>query len=302
MLGKRERLLLVIADDLGIGPNTTSGILQLAAQGIVTGSTLLVNSPHAADAVKRWRKMGAVPELGWHPNLTLDSPVAPPAQVPSLVRPDGSFWPLQSFLRRWFFGLFDPHDIETELQHQLQRYILLVGYPPTFVNFRQHLALLSPIGEILMRVLGERRVRPYLRRIQEPLSVWRKVPGARLKRALLGILGRRLSSYQYAHGFPGSDWLAGIANPECVEDPEFFRRWLRAMPGDVVELMCHPGRYDPTLIGRACTAEDDLTQQRVNELRWLSEPSFLDTVEAAGFRLVAPSDMMFGSCSLARSA
>ena len=53
MLAKPSRPLLIIADDIGIGPNTTTGILQLAANGIVTGSALLVNTPHAADAVRQ---------------------------------------------------------------------------------------------------------------------------------------------------------------------------------------------------------------------------------------------------------
>src|ERR1051325_4865245 len=161
MPGKRQRVLVIIADDMGIGPNTTSGILHLAARGIVTGSVLLVNSPYAVEAVKRWRQLGAAPELGWHPNLTLDFPVAPAAQVPSLVRPDGSLWPLPSFLKRWFFGLFDPRDIETELQQQLQRFIDLVGYSPAVVNFHQHLGVFAPVGEILLRILGELRVKPY---------------------------------------------------------------------------------------------------------------------------------------------
>ena len=123
-----------------------------------------------------------------------------------------------------------------------------------------------------------------------------------LKRAFLGWLGRRLSPMQEAHGFPGNDWLAGITKPECVLDPEFFVRWLQAMPGGVVELMCHPGRLDPTLVGRDCTDSDGLAQQRVHELRWLRDPSFLDAVEEAGFRLIAPSEFLECSMPLPRCA
>ena len=39
-----RRRLVVIADDYGIGPDTSAGILELARKGIVTGSVLLVNS------------------------------------------------------------------------------------------------------------------------------------------------------------------------------------------------------------------------------------------------------------------
>lgn len=302
MPGKPDRLLLVIADDIGIGPNTTTGILQLGVQRIVTGTVLLVNSIHAEEGIRKWRQMGCPVEIGWHPDLTLDSPVASPAQVPSLVQADGTFYPLGAFLKRWFLGLLDPREIELEWRLQLKRFIELVGHPPLFVNCHQHVGLFSPVGEILLRILSDLRVRPYIRRIQEPWPIVRKLPITRFKRIFLGWLGRRLSRLQEAHGFPGNDWLAGITNPACVLDPEFFVRWLHTMPGDVVELMCHPGRHDPTLVGRDCTDTDGLLDQRVNELRWLRDPSFLDAARDAGFRLITPSEFLHVKTPMRRSA
>jgi predicted glycoside hydrolase/deacetylase ChbG (UPF0249 family) len=292
MFANPQRQLLVIADDFGIGPNTTAGILQLAAQSVITGSALLVNSPYAVDAMHKWHRQGASLELGWHPNLTLDSPIAPVPEVASLVRSDGTFWPLGSFLKRWLLGRLEPRDVECELRAQLQRFIELVGSPPRFVNFHQHIGVFSPIGEILLNVLAELPYRPYLRRVQEPWTILRRLPRARFKRAFLNWLGRRYSRAQEAHGFPGNDWLAGIATPECVQDPQFFVNWLSTMPGNVVELMCHPGRHDGTLVGRDCTSNDGLLEQRVNELHWLRDPSFMDAVSAAGFRLVSPSEFL----------
>ena len=51
-----QRFLVVTADDFGIGPATTHGILELALQGRVTATVLLVNSPHAEAAVRAWRQ------------------------------------------------------------------------------------------------------------------------------------------------------------------------------------------------------------------------------------------------------
>src|SRR5437764_1029683 len=98
------RALMVVADDFGIGAPTTSGILHLARKGVVTASVMLVNSPHAEEAVSDWQRDGRPMDLGWHPNLTLDAPVLPPQQVPSLVDGAGQFWPLPRFLRRWCLG------------------------------------------------------------------------------------------------------------------------------------------------------------------------------------------------------
>src|SRR6266852_2390812 len=110
------RYLVVVADDFGIGPATSRGIIDLAAKGLVTGTVLLVNSPYAEETVRAWRQAGAGLEMGWHPCLTMDPPVLPAKQVPSLVGPDGCFWPLGQFMRRAFAGRIREDDVEAELR------------------------------------------------------------------------------------------------------------------------------------------------------------------------------------------
>jgi predicted glycoside hydrolase/deacetylase ChbG (UPF0249 family) len=283
------RLLVVVADDFGMGPSTSAGILDVADRGAVTASVLLVNSPYAQDAVRCWRQRGCPMELGWHPNLTLDAPAAPAAQVASLLGPDGKFCPLKVFLRRWALGTLNAGDIERELRAQLERFCDLVGHLPTVVNTHQHVGVFAPVGDVLMKVLLERGCKPYLRRVREPLRVLWTVPGARIKRSLLNGLGRRLARRQEAQEFPGNDWLAGITDPKWVKDAHFFGRWLRAVPGQHVELMCHPGYQDPTLLGRDCRLGDGLLQRRVDELLLLKKPSFQETVQEAGFTLATPA-------------
>src|SRR6476620_5162227 len=83
-----NRRLVVIADDFGIGSATSQGILDLAEAGVISGTVLLVNSPHAEADVAQWRKRGTPVPLGWHPCLTLDRPVLPTRKVKSLVNTD----------------------------------------------------------------------------------------------------------------------------------------------------------------------------------------------------------------------
>jgi predicted glycoside hydrolase/deacetylase ChbG (UPF0249 family) len=288
----RERYLLVIADDFGIGPATSQGILQAAARGAVTGTVLLSNSPHAGPAVAAWRKAGEPLELGWHPCLTMDPPLLPAGRVPSLVGPDGCLWPLGRFLTRWALGLLRPAEIEAELRAQYQRFHDLVGRPPRVINSHQHTALFSPVGDILLGILKKQRPRPYVRRVQEPAAMLARIPGARVKRALLDAFGRRVTRRQACAGFPGNDWLAGTTDPPWVKDPDFFVRWLSAVPGRVVELACHPGHLDSTLIGRDCTATDGLLQRRADELRLLLDPSFAAVVRRAGFTALTPAEFL----------
>ena len=286
-----KRYLVVTADDYGIGPATSRAILDLAIQGRVTATVLLVNSPHAAAAVDEWRQAGRPMELGWHPCLTLDRPVLPPAAVPSLVDRQGRFWPLGRFLIRLLSGRIRAAEVQAELGAQLERFEDLVGFPPPVVNSHHHVQVFPPVGPILAGLLQGGRELPYVRRVREAWRALALVPGARLKRLFLSHLGRRDAARWHRQAFPGNDWLAGITDPPCVADPDFLARWLTRVPGDVVELTCHPGYFDPTLIGRDCTATDGQLQRRVRERQLLEDVGFETAYRQARFTLVPPSGL-----------
>jgi predicted glycoside hydrolase/deacetylase ChbG (UPF0249 family) len=301
----RPRYLVVVADDFGIGPDTDRAILELGAAGLVTASVLIVNSPYAEAAVAAWERAGRPFELGWHPALTIDRPVLPPDRVPSLVGDNtdakgGQFHPLGRFLRRAVLGRVRGDEVAAELAAQYERFVELVGGPPPVVNSHQHVSLFRPVTAALHRVLADRPERPFVRRVREPWRALARVPGARVKRAVLDALGRRQSRALDRDGFPGCDWLAGITDPPFVEDPEFHARWLAAVPGRSVELACHPGYHDRTLIGRDCAGDDAWLRRRVRELELFRLPEFPRAVRAAGFELVPASRV--GGRPAARSA
>lgn len=285
------RQLVVIADDFGIGPDTDRGILELASAGLVTGTTLLVNSPYAAAAVAGWNRAGRPLDLGWHPNLTLDRPILPAERVPSLVRPDGTFWPLGMFMRRSLLGRMNPAEVAAELAAQHRRFVEMVGAPPVVVNSHQHSSLFRPVTRVLFDFLAARPDRPFVRRVREPWRLLARVPGARVKRVVLSRLGHRQAGDLDRAGFPGCDWLAGVTDPPFVTDERFHARWLAHTPGRTVELMCHPGYHDLTLVGRDTAGDDAFVQRRVDELALFRRPELPDLIRAAGFALTRPSEL-----------
>lgn len=283
------RQLAVVADDFGIGPETDRGILELAARGLVTSTVLIVNSPFAERAVAAWNKAGRPAELGWHPALTLDHPILPANRVPSLVDDRGRFWPLGQFLKRSLRGRLNPAEVAAELAAQHERFVELVGSPPTLVNSHQHVSLFRPVRDALHQFLADRRDRPFVRRVREPWRMISAIPGARVKRAVLNHLGRKQARELERDGFPGCDWLIGVTDPPFVADPDFHTRWLSRVPGQTVELACHPGYHDPTLIGRDSEGNDGLVWRRVRELELFGLPGLRDAIKAAGFELVPAS-------------
>jgi predicted glycoside hydrolase/deacetylase ChbG (UPF0249 family) len=286
------RYLVVIADDYGIGPATSQAILDLAREGRVNATVLLVNSPYAEQAVQAWRRLNVPLELGWHPCLTMDPPVLPAGRVPSLVGGDGCLHPLGTFLRRVFLGQIHAAEVAAELRAQYDRFLDLVGQPPTVVNSHQHVQLFDPVGPVLLDLLQRRRPLPYVRRVREPWRMLLRVPGARVKRAFLSAFGRRDARRQERAGFPGNDWLAGITDPPCVTDTDFFVRWLTRVPGRVVELACHPGHWDATLVGRDCSANDGRIDRRVGEFRLMQDARFPEACRRAGFTCVTPAALL----------
>ena len=278
------RNLTIVADDFGIGPETSRGILELAALGRVTGAVFLVNSPFAESAARSWRAAGEPLELGWHPCLTLDRPVLTPGKVPSLVDAAGLFPNLGILMKRLALGRLKASEIEAEFRAQLDRFRQLVGHPPRYVNAHHHVSVFPVVGRVLRTILGEQKPLPYLRCVREPARTLLAVPGARCKRIFLNSLGRIQARRQCAAGFPGNDWLAGIADADNLR-PEFFPQWLAAMPGQAVELMVHPGHADDTLLGR----DESLQCRRPWEWNMLRDPAFEQLCRDAGFRLISPS-------------
>jgi predicted glycoside hydrolase/deacetylase ChbG (UPF0249 family) len=287
-----KRYLIVTADDYGMGPETSRGILDLATRGVVTSTVLLVNSPHAESGINLWRQRGMPVEMGWHPCVTLDGPVADPERVSSLLDGDGRFWSLGQFLRRLFLGQIQELEILVELRAQYDRFCDLVGQAPTMVNAHHHVHVFEPVGTILAEIMAQQTTRPFVRCVRESWHTLWNVPGGRIKRAFLSALGKRAAGRMLAAGYPGNDALAGVTDPHCVADPAFLARWLDKVQGRVVELTCHPGYHDEHIVGRDCLAGDIQHLRRERELRLLFDPSFGNSCTANGFTLLAPSEWL----------
>ena len=58
------RQIALHADDLGMNPAVTDGILQGFEQGLLTSTSLLSNAPDAARALDRWRQLESRREQG----------------------------------------------------------------------------------------------------------------------------------------------------------------------------------------------------------------------------------------------
>lgn len=291
-MGSCPRQLVVIADDLGIGPETDRGMLELARRGVLGGVALLVNGPTAESSARSMLKAGIPCDLGWHPCLTLDKPVLSPSQVPSLVGPKGLFHPLGIFLSRWLAGWISIPEVCREWRAQLDKFRDLVGANPVFVNSHQHVGIFPGISEIFLEILGSLGYRPWVRRVVESSETRRNIRSAATKRWFLCRYGERQSRFLDRNGYPGAQHLIGLANPGDLKSSRFFERWLESCDGSLIELMCHPGHRDDSLIGRDITRAGSALMRRVWEYQALSSGQFLKVVSDQGFEMARPSDFI----------
>jgi predicted glycoside hydrolase/deacetylase ChbG (UPF0249 family) len=282
-------MLVVTADDFGIGPETSRAILDLACHERISAAVLLVNSPYAEQAARAWKAASPNADLGWHANLTIDRPILSPKLVPSLVDETGHFWPLEAFLWRWATRRIKAAEVEHEWSAQWKRYCDLVGRAPDMVNAHQHVAVLGGPSTALLNVLKQSGRRPFVRRVCEPFqSVW-NCRNARIKRSVLATLGARQASKLKKAGYPGCDFLAGVANNDAPFNADFYRERLAAIPSGNVELMVHPGHRDETLIDRDCQLRDGGLRRRVAEWKALTSREWSQFLEEHTSRIVRPS-------------
>ena len=183
-------------------------------------------------------------------------------------------------------------ELFAELSAQYRRYVDLVGTVPLNVNGHHHVHIFGPVRRALLELMQHQYPRPYLRRVQEPWRTLWSVPGIRLKRWLLSSMGSRSAFEQAQAGYLGADWLLGITDPSYVEASDFFVRWLTRAPGDVVELMCHPGHDDVTLLGRDATPTNGQRERRVHEWYRMLSAGYLEAVKANGFEMVRAQELV----------
>lgn len=106
-----QRLAIVNADDLGMSEEIDRGIFEALDRGIVTSASLIVDGPHAAEAIRQVKQRDDV-SLGIH--VAFDD------------------------RGRWFVNMQDPRAVQRELARQLEAFVRLTGGPPTHIDSHHH--------------------------------------------------------------------------------------------------------------------------------------------------------------------
>jgi predicted glycoside hydrolase/deacetylase ChbG (UPF0249 family) len=206
------RRLIVNADDFGLTPGVSAGILAAHRHGIVTSTTMLVNRDVPRDVIARARDAGL--GLGLHVNLTLGAPLTKGA---SLVDHG-------AFVRdaRRAASRATARDVEREVAAQIERFEALVKAPPTHLDSHHHVGLHAPVRDVLLAAARDLGV---------PVRSQDATVRARTRSA-----GLKTSDHFFGEAGPGAYWSLART-----------LRHLRALPPGTSEFMAHPGWCDAEL-------------------------------------------------------
>ncbi len=208
-----SRQVIINADDFGLSPGVSQGIIQAYRAGGITSTSMMVNMPGLDHALSLARSL---PDLGvgLHFNLTYGRPVSDPALVPSLVKPDGAFHQGQCGLIREFADIA----IELDAQWNVLAQALL---PPTHLDSHQ---LLHQNDPIIFKIMAEKAVRENI-----PL---------------------RRSQVRHASPDLPSPRMTDTILLDTYGDHEGLQRLLQhlsTLPDGITEIVCHPGYVDDAL-------------------------------------------------------
>ncbi|HVR88559.1 MAG TPA: ChbG/HpnK family deacetylase [Candidatus Limnocylindria bacterium] len=257
--------IVVTADDLGLSPGVTRGILEAHRNGVVRSTSLLVTFAAGEGSAALARAERGL-EVGLHLDLVGGCPAADPARVPSLVDRDGRFHQLPEFTARLLTGRIRATHLALELRAQADR-IASWGIEARAWDSHRHTHLMPPVSRVVAAIARERGVR-WLRRAMPPRAT------ATLKAQLLGAstVVTRLSR----RGVPGSDWFVDLSALPGRPDAAAVALYA-AYPG-LGEIAAHPGYPDDELRQTG----DTLVLQRHDDLMVLTDPllrsAFGDTV------------------------
>lgn len=271
--------LIVNADDYGYFSSVSRGILDGGKNGLITATGVMANSCYFDEQVQ-WLKDATYLDVGVHLNLTYGRPLTE-QMTRRLVRRKGEF-PGKYSLVIWVFTHQLPvQDVLEEWRAQINR-CRDAGIEIHFLNTHEHLHVLPPLFSTILKLAEEYNI-PYLRYPEPEWYGWTD-PEGMIRNALLQGM-HLINRTRVPKGTPE---LLGMNGSGKLTLSYLKKRLSSVQSGQVYELMCHPGYFDPEEIRdlRLCSYhhwQQELDLLRSREVR--------DLCDSLGIQVIRYTDL-----------
>jgi len=262
--------VIIHADDFGETGDITEGICLGIEAGVVTSTSVMVNMPGTADALRRMPQLAQQASFGLHLNLCEGRPLTRGA---TLMDANGEFLRKRTLAARALVGKLSLSELEGEVTAQIA-ILRDAGVRVSHLDGHKHLHQLPIVCTAVANVLprfGIERVRI------TRLGSWRRVRGA-------SMLIREISARHAARVF-GRARLRSPARTVDLRDLLVGKSLapLAGLPSNgpvPIEVCCHPGTA-------AADARKPGSHRRENELEYLLSQEFRMVLATSGAALVS---------------
>ncbi len=254
------RSLALCADDYGMSPGVSAGIIRLARAGRLSAVSCLTSVTHWGASASALLTLPAAVELGLHINLTEGVP---------LSRPLATRWPrfpgLSMLIMRAHLGLLPVVELEAEIRTQWRAFRSATGYEPAYVDGHQHVHHLPGVRDLVLELVGQMPGRIAVRNTAQVLG-----PGHGVKRWLIRHTGGRVLQRELQRRqIPHNPVLLGAYDFQDNDFRQRMRRWLVSLPAQGGLLFCHPA------FARDGDPQVAFGAARRRELHYLASDEFL---------------------------
>lgn len=227
MAYKGRPIYIVNADDFGFDENSNQAIVESFAKGLINQTTIMVNMPHASDAVALAKDAGFFGCVGLHLNLTEGRPLTTEiSNCDRICNGTGNFH--GAFLSNE--ALSDQcvrKMVREEIATQIERY-LHYGLTLLHCDGHHHVQAQLHLARIIMPILCDYGFVS----IRRPANVWKRPWAPHIRSR---ILQWKFSCLATSHGLSMAEYFTGAANVGDI--------CMRIRRKAQVEVMVHP-RYD----------------------------------------------------------
>jgi len=257
--------LIINADDYGYFACVSRGILQGADDGLITATGVIANSCNFSEHLEWLRAVPNI-DMGVHLNLTYGEPLTI-GITRKMKKWKGRFPGKYSLFLGLVAGQLSMDDVMEELRAQVSR-CMDAGLRIFFLNTHEHVHAFPSLFDAILELKREYNI-PYVR-FPEPEWIPWGGPGGMVRNVFLQCL-KSVNGTKVPRNTPR---LLGMSCSGKLS-LEYLRKAAPLLKrGNIYELMCHPGFFDP---------EEIADPHLLSYHRWEQELGVLRSTEAREF-------------------
>lgn len=279
---KGKKILLLHSDDAGMCEEANLAVMAYSLKNHVQSAAVMMPCPNAEEMVA-WAKKHPQADIGVHLTLTSEwksyrwPPLAPAADVPGLIDPEGKLWPEVIDVVRHA----SPEEVEQEIRAQIDR-MLELGYQPTHID--THMGTLYGSAEFLtvfLKVAQEYQIPANAIDLSNPkVAAYYKQAGYPISEETIAQLA--------AYPLPKLDNFTSVPKGSSYEEKKAnFFQLVNALDPGLTEIIFHPSIETDHL--KSITGS---WQQRVWEAKMFSDPEVIRFFKDHGIVLTTWREIM----------